>query len=444
MAAQLSTSTSNIAVLKELYSDDAWVAKNYLYNNNPGLAMIPKDEASDGSMMGGKYFPVPAIVFGPAGGRSASFSTAQSNQTAPVTQEFLVTRTNNYALFSISGDFLRASDSELAAFMPAQELNVKTAFTTLGNDLALMLYGDGSGTRGTFGLGAGSISSGVITLDQPQSAMYFAIGMALVSFSKSGQTPTQSTSNAIGYVIGVNVPAGQITVSATQGGAAGTPTNWSTSFPYLAQAGDVNFISNGLQSSNMLKIAGLQAWICTPPAGDYFFNVNRTAAPQQLAGLVFNGTNESIQDALIDAANQLEALRTEAGPADIILVNPVSYQALIKQLTVQIVYQMIDVKISDDVMISFKSLTLPTGSGSINVVQDRNCPAQTAFILNTKTWKLKTIGKMVDFLTYKGLYEEIGFPLVGNGIDGIQMQLLSVGNLVCNAPVANCLVQLSQ
>ena len=77
MAAQLSTAQSNVAVLKELYSDDAWVTKNYLYNNNPGLALIPKEEAQNGSLMGGKYFPVPAIVFGPAGGGSASFSSAR-------------------------------------------------------------------------------------------------------------------------------------------------------------------------------------------------------------------------------------------------------------------------------------------------------------------------------------------------------------------------------
>jgi hypothetical protein len=445
MAAQLSTAQSNVAVLKELYSDDAWVTKNYLYNNNPGLALMPKEEAQNGSLMGGKYFPVPAIVFGPAGGGSASFSAAQSNQTAPVTQEFLVTRVNNYQLFSISGDFLRASDSEMAAFMPAQELNVSTAFTMLGNDLALMLYGNGSGTRGTYGLGSGSIASGVITLDYAQTAQFFAIGHSLVSFSISGSTPTQSTGAAPGYVIGVNVPAGQITVSASQGGAAGNPSGWSTSFPYLARSGDVNFVSGGLLSSNMLKMAGLSGWITTPASsGDSWFGVNRYQAPQQLAGLVFNGTNESIQDALIDAANQLDALRTECGSADVIIMNPVSYQTLLKQMTVQIVYQMMDVKISEDTSISFKSIVLPTGFGSINVVQDRNCPPQTAFILNTKTWKLKTIGKLVDFLTYKGLYDEIGFPLVGNGIDGIQMQLISVNNLVCNAPVANCLVQLAQ
>lgn len=435
--------TSNIAILKELYSDEAFVMKSYIYNNNPGLAMIPKDEVMDGSQMGGKYFPVPALVMGGAG-RSAAFGSAQTYQSAPVTQEFLVTRVNNYAVATITGDFLRASDSELAAFMPAAELTIKSAFQQLGNDTALMLYGNGSGVRGTYGLGNGSISNGVITLDYAQAAQYFTIGMALVSFSISGQTPTQSTGANVAYVIGVNVSQGTITISSTFNGSAGTPSGWSTSFPYIAQAGDVNFVSNGLASSNMLKLAGLSGWICEPQSGDNWFNVNRTIAPQQLAGLVFDGSNESIQDALIDAANQLEALKTEAGSPDVILMNPTSFQALLKQLTVQIVYQMMDIKVTDDVNISFKSLVLPTGAGSINVVQDRNCPPQTAFILNTKTWRLKTIGKLSDFITYKGMYEEIGLPLWASGVDAVQLQLGSFGNLVCNAPVANCLVQLSQ
>src|ERR1700721_4247921 len=118
------------------------------------------------------------------------------------------------------------------------------------------MYSDGSGVRGTYGLGAGSIAAGVITLDNLGQVYQFAVNMALVSFSIAGQTPTQSTGANLGYVTAVDTGAGTVTVSATQGGAAGTPTGWSSAFPYLAQVGDVNFIANGLNSANMLKIAG--------------------------------------------------------------------------------------------------------------------------------------------------------------------------------------------
>jgi len=441
MSNSTSSAVTNVATLKELYSDDAWVMKSYILNRNPALALVDKDESESG--MGGKYFPIPSLV-NPGGGRSAALGVAQTNSTAPQTVEFQVTRVQNYSNFVLTGDFLRASAESIGAFMPAAELNVKSAFQSLGNDYALMLFGDGSGKRGTYGLGAGSITGGVITLDSAQQALNFTPGMALVSYSISGQTPTQSTSAAVGYVIAVDTGAGTVTVSATFSGAAGTPTSWSTSFPYLAQIGDVNFISNGLASANMLKMAGFGAWIpsAAPSGSDLFFNVNRSVSPTQLAGLRFAGSSESIQDALIDAVNTLAAQGTEAGDPDFIFLNPVSYQSMLKQLTAQGVYQMIKAKVNEDVSISFKALVLPTANGEIAILQDRNCPANTAYIITLKTWKLRFNGKMAMFITYPGLFDQIGLPVAGQ--DAVQTAVGGYGNLTCNAPIANAVVTLSQ
>lgn len=436
-----SNAQTNVATLKELYSDDAWVMKDLVFNRNPALALIDKDETEMG--LGGKYFPIP-VLSDTGAGRSANFGNAQSYQTAPQTEEFNVTRVQNYSLATLTGDFLRASAQSIGAFMPGAELNVKAAFQSIGNDLAHDIFSDGSGVRGTYGLGSGSISSGVITLDSLGQVYQFAVGMALVSFSISGQTPTQSTAAAIGYVIGVDTGLGTVTISATQGGAAGVPTNWSTSFPYLAQIGDVNFVSNGLNSANMLKVAGFGAWIpsVAPGGSDNFFGVNRSVSPTKLAGLRFNGASESIQDSLIDGVNQLAANGSEAGDPDFIFINPVSYQTLVKQLTSQGVYQMIKAKINEDVSISFKALVLPTANGEVAILQDRNCPSQIAYIITLKSWKLRTLGKCPQFLTYPGFYDQLGIPLVG--ADAIQLQIGYYGNLTCNAPGANAVVALPQ
>lgn len=440
-AVAYSNATTNVATLKELYSDDAWVMKDLVFNRNPALALMDKDESEMG--LGGKYFPIPVLADTGAG-RSANFGNAQSYQSAPVTVEFLVPRVQNYSLATLTGDFLRASAQNIGAFMPGAELNVKAAFQSIGNDLAHDIFSDGSGTRGTYGLGSGSISSGVITLDSLSQVYQFAVNMALVSFSVSGQTPTQSTGANLGYVIAVDTGLGTVTVSATQGGAAGTPTNWSASFPYLAQVGDTNFISNGLSSANMLKIAGFAAWIppVAPGGSDNFFGVNRSTSPTKLAGLRFNGASESVQDALIDATNQLAANGSEAGDPDFIFVNPVSYQVLVKQLTSQGVYQMIKAKINEDVSISFKALVLPTANGEIAILQDRNVQSQGAWVITLKSWKLRTLGKCPQFLTYPGFYDQLGIPVPGS--DAIQLQIGYYGNLTCNAPGANAFVSLPQ
>jgi hypothetical protein len=434
-----SNAQDNIATLKELYSDDSWVMKDLVFDKNPFLAICPKDETELG--MGGKTFPIP-VMYDTGAGRSAALGTAQTYQTAPQTVEFQTTRVSNYSVATLTNDFLRASAASIGAFMPAAELNVKSAFRNISNDLAHDMYSDGSGIRGTYGLGNGSIATGVIVLDNLGMVYQFAVGMALTAFSISAQTPTQSTGAAIGYVIAVDTGLGTITVSATQGGAAGTPTNWSASFPYLSQAGDTNFVSNGLATGNMLKLAGLSAWVpsVAPTGADNFFGVNRSVSPTKLAGLRFaGGASESIQDALIDAVNQLAANSSEAGDPDYILLNPVSYQTLVKQLTSQANY--VSVK-HDEIDISFKALVLPTANGEIAILQDRNCPAQTAFIITLKTWKLRSLGKVPQFLTFPGFYDQLGFPVPGS--DAVELRVGYYAQLTCNAPGANATVPLSQ
>jgi hypothetical protein len=436
-----SNSQDNLQVLKQLYSDDAWVMKDLVFNKNRFLSMVDKDETEMG--LGGLNFPIP-VLYDVGGGGSANLGTAQTYQTAPATASFLLTTVNVYRVGSIQNQFLRASAQNIGAFMPAAKMNVKSLYMGAANDIAYQMFSDGSGTRGTYGLGSGSITNGVITLDNLGQVYQFSVNMALNSFSVSGSTATQSTGGAIGYVVAVDTGLGTVTVSPTQQGAAGTPTNWSTAFPYLGRAGDTLFSVNGLNSANMLCIAGLGAWIpSTAPSGsDSFFTQNRSVSPTKLAGLRFVGTAESIQDCLIDGTNQLAAQSSEAGDPDVIFINPVSYQTLVKNLTGQGQYQMIRAKVNEEVEISFKALVLPTANGEISIIQDRNCPAQTAYILTMKTWKLRSLGKIPQFLTFPGFYDMLGFPIPGQ--DAVEIRVGGYLNLSCNAPGANATVSLPQ
>lgn len=436
-----SNSQDNLQVLKQLYSDDSWVMKDLVFNKNRFLSMVDKDETEMG--LGGLNFPIP-VLYDVGGGGSANLGTAQTYQTAPATASFLLTTVNVYRVGSIQNQFLRASAQNIGAFMPAAKMNVKSLYMGAANDIAYQMFSDGSGVRGSYGVGAGSISSGVIVLDNLGMVYQFSVNMALNSFSISGSTATQSTGGALGYVIAVDTGAGTITVSATQQGSAGTPSSWSTAFPYLGRVGDTLFSSNGLNSANMLCIAGLGAWIpsVAPGSSDSFFTQNRSVSPTKLAGLRFSGQSESIQDCLIDATNQLAAQSSEAGDPDVIFINPVSYQTLVKNLTGQGQYQMIRAKVNEEVEISFKALVLPTANGEISIIQDRNCPSQTAYILTMKTWKLRSLGKIPQFLTFPGFYDMLGFPIPGQ--DAVEIRVGGYLNLSCNAPGANAVVALPQ
>lgn len=422
-------STSNqVAALKELYTGDDYM-KDLVYKKNPFLALVPKDESPSG--FAGKYIPVP-LIYGTPQGRSATFTNAQGNQTAPALASFFVYRVSNYQLVTITNELLMATKDDAGAFIDEAKLNMDTGFRNISNDLAHDLFSDGSGSRGMIS----SISTGLITLVDPQTVVQFEVGMSLVAYSVSGSTFTQSTSAAIGYVIAVNRSAGTVTVSASAGGVAGTPTNWSTSFPYIGVQGDVAFGTISATTS-FLKVSGLGAWIPTtaPGASDAFWGINRSADVTRLAGVRFDGTNETIEEALIDGA---ALVAREGGMPDMCFINFTSYAALEKSLGAKVMY--VDVK-HEEADIAFAGIRIHAPYGPITVIPDRNCPAQTAYLLQMDTWKFRSLGKAPHILTY-GL-EGLEGLRVGNA-DALEIRIGYYGNLICNAPGWNAIVQLSQ
>lgn len=364
-------------------------------------------------------------------GRSATFSNAQNNQTAPALASFFVYRVSNYQIATITNELLEATKDNAGAFIDEAKLVMDTAFRNISNDLALDLYSDGSGARGQIS----AINSGVITLSDASSVVNFEVGMALVSYSVSGSTYTQSTGAASGYVIAVNRYAGTITVSASAGGVAGTPTNWSTSFPMLGVEGDVAFGALSATTS-FKKVSGLGAWFpqTAPSSSDSFWGVNRSVDSRMYGVIAQNTSNETIEEALIDAAS---LVAREGGQPDMCFMNFASYAALEKSLGSKVQY--VDVR-HDEADIAFAGLKIHAPYGPITVIPDRNCPSRTAYLLQMDTLKFRSLGKAPHILTY-GL-EGLEGLRVGNA-DALEIRIGYYGNLVCNAPVWNCVVPLS-
>lgn len=427
MSAVFANPTNQVAALKELYTGDDFM-KDLVYKKNPLLALIPKDESPAG--FAGKYIPVP-LVYGTPQGRSATFSSAQTNQTQPYLSSFFVYRVSNYQLATITNELLEATKDSAGAFVDEAKLVMDTSFRNISNDLALDLFSAGAGVRGQLA----SISTGVITLGNVNSVVNFEVGMVLVTFSISGTTYTQSTGAALGYVIAVNRSAGTVTVSATQGGSAGTPSSWSASFPNIAVQGDITF--GTLASNNsFLKISGLQAWLpgTAPSSGDSFWGVDRSADPTRLAGVRFDGSSESIEEALIDGSS---LVAREGGQPDMCFMNFASYAALEKSLGSKVQY--VDVK-HEEADIAFAGIRIHAPYGPITVIPDRNCPAQTAYLLQMDVWKLRSLGKAPHILTY-GM-EGLEALRVGNA-DALEIRIGYYANLICSAPGWNCVISLS-
>lgn len=419
MSAVFATSTNQVAALKELYDNPDDYMKDLVYKKNPFLALVPKNESPAG--FAGKYIPVP-LVFGTPQGRSATFTNAQGNQTAPALSSFFVYRVSNYQLVTITNELLEATKDDAGAFVDEAKLNMDTGFRNISNDLALDLFSSAAGVRGQIG----SITSGVITLTSSQSVVNFEIGMTLVAFTISGNVYTVVSGGALGYIIGVNRSSGTVTVSATQGGSAGTPTNW-VATDFIGVQGDVAFGTNSVQTS-YLKVSGLGAWLpfTAPTSGDNYWNVDRSADVTRLAGVRFDGSGESIEEALIDAAS---LVAREGGMPDMCFMSFTSYAALEKALGAKVQY--VDVK-HDEADIAFAGIRIHAPYGPITVIPDRNCQlvsgSPVAYLLQMDTWKFRSLGKAPHILKY-GI-EGLEGLRVGNA-DALEIRIGYYGKQNC-------------
>ena len=396
------------AALKELY-DDQKIA-NLVYKNNPFLAMIPKMEE-----FGGKYMPIPLII-GTSQGRSATFSNAQGNQSAAVIQSFALQRASNYSIAQIDNQTMLASKTDKMAFINGATVVIDSAIRSLTNNLATQLFRDGSGSVGVIGAISG-LTPGVITLASPSDVVNFEVNMTLRAFDTAGVDR-----GSTGYVISVNRTAGTVTVATSgMGGSAANPAGWVATDRLVVQ-GDWS-----------LAMKGLAAWLPTsaPTTGDNFFGVDRSSDPTRLGGVRFNGSSESIEEAVIDASL---LVAREGGTPDVCIMNFASYAALEKSLGAKAQY----ISFDGPAKLYYPGILINGAAGQIKVFPDRSCPAKTAYLLQMDTWKLYSLGPAPHIAKYADGLEMLR---VANS-DAAELRVVSYANLGCNAPGFNCVVQL--
>ena len=397
-----------VGVLKEIY--DGQVVQSMTYSDNPLLALLKKD-----TNFGGKLYPVPVILDGSTG-RSSSFANAQSNQNPMRIKEFMLQRVSDYSIAQISHEAMLAAKTDQMAFINGVKAAVDQAIQVCANSLSSSLFRDGSGTIGAIS----GITTGVITLADVNSVTQFAVGQILEARDTSG---TIVTAGALGYVVAINRSAGKITVSATANGAAGTPTNWSTSFPSLNIQGDYG-----------VKLSGLSAWLKDPStvlSNDSFFSVNRFEDPTRLAGVFYDGSAQSIEEALIDASS---LVAREGGKPDVCITSFASYAALEKALGARAVYTTYE----GPAEIAFRGIVINGANSQIKVFPDRSCPGTTAFLLTLKDWKLCSLMEAPHIFDYNDGVQML--RMATN--DAAELRVGYYANLTCSAPGHSAQVKL--
>jgi len=396
--------TSFASALKVHYTSDR--VENMVYQDNPLLALMSKYE-----QFGGKNLPIP-IIYGNPQGRSATFSTAQSNKTNSQLKDFVLTRARDYSLASIDNETLEASKGNANAFLEAATTEIDGAIHSAARSLAVAMYRKGSGSIGQIASGQGTTT---VTLADVESVTNFEKGMTVVVSSADGGGSVKSGS---AQITGVDRDLGTISFANALSSSIAT-----------VAANDYLFVQGDYDA----KIKGLQAWLpdTAPTSGDSFFSVDRSSDATRLAGIRFDGSAMPIEEALISAASRVAR---EGGKPTHCFMSYSKYADLEKALGSKIQY--IDMKVNAEIM--FRGIQINGPRGPIKVVPDQNCPNDRAFMLEMDVWKLYSLGKAPKILDTDGLK-----MLRDSNADSVEVRVGYYAQLGCRAPGRNANIKLA-
>ncbi len=386
-----STLTQFDAFLKEFYTKQR--IANLTYKDRPLFARVKKDPTQSGDLY------VHPVIIGNPQGLGATRSYAQTGSTQTTGGNVRATKwTCTYGDYAGSVDVgdkvLRASRNDVGAFMRNQKLEVDGLYEAFGDTFGYYMYADAGRA-----LGSGTDSTGVQTLANANDAANFEVGQILVASANDGTSSGHTLIGApsLGYVIAVNRNAGTVTVSATSGGAAGTPTSW-TGTMYYFRSGDFG------GSGTTRIMLGLGAWVpSSDPGATSFEGVTRTTDISRLSGVRLAAADISgldVEQRVKLLATRMSGRAGSKAPKEFYM-HPEVWQQLSDTLENRGVR---DLGVRD-AQFGYMSLKLATAGGIVDVFADRFCPSGSIFALN------------LDYI-FLGSYDDV--PTVVNG-DGLSM-----------------------
>lgn len=396
--------------LKVLYLNDVTI-QDLVNDDNPLLAMLSK-----ATNFVGDTLPLP-VIQSYNQGNSSAFTNAKANQSAGSVLKFILTRFPIYGLATIDRQTMLASKEQKGAFLPAAEFAIDGAFVGLANQMSQALYSDGSGVIGQAATAPGS---GVYTFANPDSAVNFEVGMSITQWSTYSGGVVSSQLGALAFVVAVDQDAGSITVGATQGGAGANPGSW-TATGYFVQDGNANAMPPGLLGWIPFDRSGL---------GTPFFGVTRSSNPSRLAGTTYDGTGETVEEAVLAASAKLSKL-SKAKP-DALFVSPAVFLQLEKSLQGRAIY--IEHKEGN---IGFTGIKVHGAKGPIEVYQDRSNTTVYGWMLTMKHWKIRSLMACPHIVQ-----DDItGNILRVSDRDSFEVRLAGYWVLACEMPAANAVIK---
>lgn len=410
------------------------------FRDRPLFALVPKKTDLGGASATSRAFHVPfRYAFPPA--VSGSFTQA-STRAAAVSSRVVAWELytmHQYSFLNIDNESLKRSVGNESAFMEVRGFEFDGAVENLSNRLHHFLYGDGTGVIAVVGNSTQmpSFAVSVMVLANPEDAAKFSYGDELDdSATRSSATNrAYGTNNHGWYVIGVNMDAGTFTV----GNAAGTAVNLNDAADGIPAVANGDFIAHrgdhqvpGTLGGTVLD--GFQSWIPSLATGiatnDSQYSVNRSAAPDLLAGSRFDGSSYGLEEALIRGAN---VVAKKQGKLSNYFVTHKHFSDLVSAIAARGAVNFIEVSSDTTPDIGFEGIRIiGANSGAIDVIPDYAAPSNLAAGMLLDKWKLVSVGDTIKIMDTDGS-ETLRLPTA----DGVSAYWYSYANLVPESPRDN-------
>jgi hypothetical protein len=284
----------------------------------------------------------------------------------------------------------------------------------MSDSLATYLWGNGGSALGR----RASASTNVITLTNPSDTMNFEEGMIVVASEGDGSDSSHTLQAGSTFVTVVNREAGTVTLD-----DASDLTGFDND-DYLFRSGDF------FGDTGVVVLKGVQAFITATDSPAVLYGMTRTSDPQRLAGCRVPTavlTAKNIEERFRVLGSYMSGRMKARGPWKGFL-HPEDWSVLETVLSSRQVHAVKD----DSTRFGYMKISMVVGGQVVDFFCDRFAPKGTGFLLNMKSWKLHSAGKLIQPVNGDGLT-----MLRKLGANDYEYRLKSYLIAMCNAPGFN-------
>lgn len=373
----ISTNDNIKALLKVYYKDGV---ENLMFRNSPLLKKLQKNRIE------GKTYNFSAM-YGRGGAVAGDFTKAR-NLAASVSKnvEFAVEPGQVFSVYTMNAKEVQASVTKRGAYMKVAGAKMFAASEGFRKTLAASLYGRGYGELCFAPASVSLTQDTAADITLPMDAiMKIDVGSELVI-----KTSVAGDSTSIKATLSVNA-------------ITGTKVNVTPSATYETAATDVICLAGSIDASGApLLPVGLGGWL--PAVGSRsglawqtyinakFFNVERKAAPDRLAGAFYaESSSTAKKTGAVEAL--LMQVRRQGSLADMIVMNDEDWLAMSAEIATSNTYfTQTSTKEKKQAAIGFDSFAASFSTNYVeNIIDDPYCPKGEFFILDSTAVEFDTL-----------------------------------------------------